>query len=109
MSELFDDIMEGLEGIKQHKETGKLPEGWTMSDHNQSFSTAKIRHELKLTQKNFASIFGFQLRTLQKWENGESKPPQAVQSYISLIEKDPKAILNIALQDNANGGINVRH
>ena len=35
----------------------------------------ELRELLGLTQKDFASKFGFNLRTLQQWEQGRSSTP----------------------------------
>ena len=45
-----------------------------------------------LSQREFASLLGFELRTLQNWEQGRNAPDEAALSLIALFERDPKGI-----------------
>lgn len=38
----------------------------------------KLREDLKMSQSEFAECFGFNLDTLQNWEQGRSKTPEYV-------------------------------
>lgn len=44
----------------------------------------ELRRKTGLSQSRFASIYGIPVRTIQKWEIGQSSPPEYV---IRLLEK----------------------
>src|ERR1035438_6641045 len=51
-----------------------------------------IRARSGLSQSEFAREYGFSVRTLQEWESGGSKPPSAVRAYLTVIDRNPKAV-----------------
>jgi putative transcriptional regulator len=48
-----------------------------------------IRAKTGLSQKNFASTFGFGFDQLKQWEQGRSRPVQALRAYLLLINAQP--------------------
>jgi putative transcriptional regulator len=46
-----------------------------------------------MSQAAFAEAFGFPLRTLQEWEQGRAEPPEAIRSYLRVIEREPEAVM----------------
>ncbi len=52
----------------------------------------RIRSGTQLSQSEFARRFGFNVRTLQDWERGRSKPDVAARAYLVVISKDPGAV-----------------
>lgn len=48
-----------------------------------------IRVRTGLTQKDFASTFGFGFDQLKQWEQGRSRPVQAMRAYLLLINSEP--------------------
>ena len=48
-----------------------------------------IRTRTGLTQKDFASTFGFGFDQLKQWEQGRSRPVQAMRAYLLLISSEP--------------------
>lgn len=52
-----------------------------------------LRRKLGLSQAQFAARFHFNLRTLQEWEQGRAFPDSAVQAYLTVIDRDPEAVL----------------
>jgi putative transcriptional regulator len=57
-----------------------------------------IRARSGLSQSEFAREYGFSVRTLQEWESGGAKPPSAVRAYLTVIDRNPKAV-RAALHD----------
>ena len=57
-----------------------------------------IRVRSGLSQSAFAREYGFSVRTLQEWESGGAKPPSAVRAYLTVIDRNPKAV-RAALQN----------
>jgi putative transcriptional regulator len=48
-----------------------------------------IRAKTGLSQKDFASTFGFGFDQLKQWEQGRSRPVQAMRAYLLLINSRP--------------------
>jgi putative transcriptional regulator len=51
-----------------------------------------LRRKLGLSQAQFASKFGFSLRTLQEWEQGHALPDRPARILLRVIEKAPKTV-----------------
>lgn len=54
--------------------------------------TRKIRRRLSMSQADFAEVFGFNMRTLQEWEQGRSMPTGAIRSYLMVISKQADVV-----------------
>lgn len=55
----------------------------------------KIREKQKLSQEDFARIFGFTIDQIRAWEQGRSRPLGGVRVYLMLIENNPKAVMKM--------------
>jgi len=53
----------------------------------------KIRHNLKMSQAQFAENFGLDLGTLQNWEQGLRSPSGPARVLLLVIEKQPQIVL----------------
>ena len=53
----------------------------------------EIRQKLNLTQEQFAAEFEIPLGTLRDWEQGVRVPDTAARSYLRVIAKNPRAVL----------------
>jgi putative transcriptional regulator len=51
-----------------------------------------LRRKLGLSQAQFASKFGFNLRTLQEWEQGRALPDRPARILLRVIGKSPKTV-----------------
>jgi len=51
-----------------------------------------LRAKLGLSQADFADRYGFSRRTLQEWEQGRTEPDSAVRAYLTVIERNPRAV-----------------
>ena len=51
-----------------------------------------IRKGTGLSQSEFARRYGFSPRTLQEWEQSRAQPDVAVRAYLTVIERNPKAV-----------------
>lgn len=51
-----------------------------------------IRQRLGLSQAEFAGRFGFPLKTLCKWEQGERRPSGAARVLLLVIDREPEAV-----------------
>ena len=52
----------------------------------------QIRARTRLSQSEFARRFGFNVRTVQDWELGRSKPDIAVRAYLVVIARNREAV-----------------
>jgi putative transcriptional regulator len=59
---------------------------------------AAVRERSNLSQRDFADRLGFDLRTLQNWEQGRNRPDSAVVSLIRLFEREPALVLGMAYE-----------
>lgn len=53
-----------------------------------------IRDRLALSQGEFARAYGFSPRTLQDWEQGRYQPDSAVRAYLTVIDRNPRAVMD---------------
>jgi putative transcriptional regulator len=53
----------------------------------------RIRTRLKMTQLRFSKIFGFSLDAIKHWEGGRRKPESSARVLLTVIEKNPQAVL----------------
>ena len=51
-----------------------------------------IRLRLGLSQAEFSRRYGVSRRSLQEWEQGRRRPEGAVRAYLTVIERNPKAV-----------------
>lgn len=54
-----------------------------------------IRKELELSRQEFADRFGFSVRTLQHWEQGDRNPHGPAKVLLLLLQREPKIIEKI--------------
>jgi putative transcriptional regulator len=52
-----------------------------------------IRAKTGMTQKDFASAFGFGVDQLKQWEQGRVRPVQALRAYLLLINDNPDGMM----------------
>src|SRR5690606_37100594 len=60
-----------------------------------------IRARTGLSQKDFASTFGFGFDQLKQWEQGRSRPVQAMRAYLLLINAKPVQMVKALRELNA--------
>jgi putative transcriptional regulator len=56
--------------------------------------TRAIRKSLGLSREKFAARFHLSPRTVQEWEQGRRRPDRAVAAYLTVIARDPDAVVN---------------
>jgi putative transcriptional regulator len=54
------------------------------------------RQNSKLSQAQFAQLLGVSVRTLQGWEQGRKQPSGAARTLITLAQRNPKALRDLA-------------
>lgn len=90
MSTAFESIQQGL------MEAIEFSEGKTKTATVHKFSAVDvktIRHNVEMTQTEFASTFGISLGTLRHWERGDRTPRGPALVLLNVLSKDPKAVM----------------
>jgi putative transcriptional regulator len=60
-----------------------------------------IRRNMNLTQEEFAERFGLPLGTVRDWEQGAHRPDRAAQVLLTVIAKDPDAVVRALRHETA--------
>ena len=47
-----------------------------------------------MSRQKFSEEFGFSIRTLEKWERGERLPEGPTRAYLTVIAKNPRAVID---------------
>jgi len=93
---LFAELMEGVEDMRKHRE-GKI----TLRTHKvdppipleiSADTIRETRDKLRLSRRLFARKLRINERTLEKWEQGRSRPNQQAAALILLVRRDPKIL-----------------
>ncbi len=88
---LADDLIQGFkEAIAHNRGEIKLRTRKVFIFNDIDVKT--IREQTGLSQADFAFQYGFNPRTLQKWEQGRAKPETAVLAYLKVIAKNPEGV-----------------
>ncbi|MEM6729904.1 MAG: type II toxin-antitoxin system MqsA family antitoxin [Myxococcota bacterium] len=53
----------------------------------------EVRHQLRLTQKEFAVVFRVGLGTVRHWERGDRTPEGPARTLLRVIQREPEAVL----------------
>ena len=87
-NELIESMAEALAHAKGKPSGVRVHKIAVEPDHIQ-----KVRQQLGLSQNQFADFFGVSASTLRKWEQGQRAPTGAARTLLTLIEREPKAVL----------------
>ena len=86
-----DDIMAGLREAIDYVQ-GRRARGmrvWEMPPGE----IKAMRERLALSQAEFAERFGFSVRNVQKWEQGAARPSGAARAFLTVIAREPGAVM----------------
>lgn len=92
MSKASDKILRGLEEALEYakgKDTGALVHTVSVPD---GIDVKAIRRSSGLSQSQFAKLYGFNLASLQAWEQGRRNPGRTARILLCIVEKDPSAV-----------------
>ena len=94
--DLFGELMEGVSAMSAHRE-GRI----TMRSHRvtpialprvDQLMIRSTRERLRMSRSAFASRLGVNPRTLERWEQGRSKPNDQAAALILLVRKYPDTL-----------------
>jgi putative transcriptional regulator len=57
-----------------------------------AYDVRKIRRRMKLSQRQFASRYGFSVDSIQNWQQGRRVPEGPARTLLAVIAHDPKAV-----------------
>lgn len=93
---LFKELKEGLEEIKQHQEGKTTLKTYKVEAKPKVCVSADLIREtrelLHLSRGVFARKLRVSLRTLERWEQGRSKPNEQASALIQLVRKYPDTL-----------------
>jgi len=91
-SRVASDIISGLKDAIAFSR-GKLSLHVRTVDVPDPVDVRALRSKLGLSQAEFAARYGISPRTLQEWEQGRTRPDGAVRAYLTVIERNPQAVI----------------
>ncbi len=62
-----------------------------------------LRKRFRLSRRKFADRFGLDVRALQEWEQGRRVPDRAARVLLTVIDRNPEAVVKALGQDGDGG------
>ena len=97
MSDLFSEMMSGLKDVEAYLAGTRA--GYRVHVPAE-IDVKNIRKRLNMTQSRFSSTFGFSLDAVKHWEGGRRTPEASARAFLTVISRDPKAVINALHQAN---------
>ena len=92
MSELGEQLIEGMKNALAYAQGESVPGARTTVIDVPSVDIRTLRQRLNLTQKGFATAFGFSLSTVRNWEQGTRRPAKTARILLALIDRHPDVV-----------------
>jgi putative transcriptional regulator len=88
------ELIEGMENAVAHARGAKAArrEAIVRVRVPENINVRRIRTLLRMSQAEFAARFGFSIKNVQNWEQGERQPEGPARAYLTVIEREPKAV-----------------
>jgi putative transcriptional regulator len=97
---IFQEIMEGIEAMKLHREGKITLRTYTIEERPLPPVDAELirdtREQLKVSRRVFARQLRVNERTLEKWEQGRTRPNKQAAALILLTRKFPDTLKRLA-------------
>jgi putative transcriptional regulator len=87
----FDQLVKGVREMKRHMVGKAVPGSRTTVLHEPD--ARAIREAASISQAQFARLIGVNLRTLQNWEQGRTRPTGPARALLKIVASDPKAAI----------------
>ena len=87
----FDQLVKGIREMKQHL-AGKSVRGARTTSIDEPDVRA-IRKAAHISQSQFARLVGVNLRTLQNWEQGRTRPTGPARALLKIVASNPKSAI----------------
>ena len=87
----FDLLVKGVREMKRHM-AGKAVRGVKATERVEPDVRA-IRESAQISQSQFATLIGVNLRTLQNWEQHRTRPTGPARALLKIVASDPKSAI----------------
>jgi len=94
MSELAKSILKGANEALEYAQGNTSKVRKNIVEIPDDVDVVLIRDNLHMSRQEFADTFGFSVRTLEKWERKERHPEGPARAYLTVIAKDPSAVMH---------------
>jgi putative transcriptional regulator len=91
MSKAANSIRKGLEQAVRYAK-GEGSKGDYRAHVPARVDVKAIRTKLGMTQRSFATRFGFSVNTLRHWEQGNRQPEGPTRAYLLVIDRAPLVV-----------------
>jgi putative transcriptional regulator len=89
---LGERLLESMKELQAHLR-GEIKLSETLYHVPPETDVRALRERLGLSQSDFAALFGFNVRSLQDWEQGRRRPEIPIRAYLAVIQRDPQAVI----------------
>ncbi len=89
---LGERLLESMKELQAHLR-GEIKLSETVYHVPPETNVRALREKLGLSQADFAALFGFNVRSLQDWEQGRRRPEIPIRAYLAVIQRDPQAVI----------------
>ena len=89
---LGDRLLDSMRELQAHLR-GEIKLSETVYHVPPETDVRALRETLGLSQSDFAALFGFNVRSLQDWEQGRRRPEIPIRAYLAVIQRDPHAVI----------------
>ena len=87
----FDLLVKGVREMKRHM-AGKAVRVVNATERVEPDVRA-IRESAQISQSQFATLIGVNLRTLQNWEQHRTRPTGPARALLKIVASDPKSAI----------------
>jgi putative transcriptional regulator len=87
-AELLESVREGAAILRGEKQPSRQ---FVMSEPD----VKRIRESYQLSQRQFASLLGISVKTLQNWEQGRRVPRGSARILLEVATKHPEAVWDV--------------
>jgi len=91
MNEAFESIKTGLQEAIAHAEGTPIK---AIVHEITPLDVKAIRHQVAMSQREFATSFGISLGTLRHWEQGSRQPRGPARILLNIVAKEPQLVLS---------------
>lgn len=89
--ENFEQLVKSIKDMKRHL-AGKRVRGIRVT-RIETTDVLAIRKAANLSQPRFAKLIGVNVRTLQNWEQGRTRPTGPARALLKIVASNPKSAI----------------
>jgi|SRR5687767_4805243 putative transcriptional regulator len=87
----FEQLLKGVKEMKRHM-AGQRVRG-ARTTRLEATDVQAIRKAANISQSQFAKLIGVNLRTLQNWEQGRTRPTGPARALLKIVASNPKSAI----------------